>query len=72
MILDQQHSKASSGKSNTRTSLYVPKETLEKYASKKNFSPDKKTREEITRLFLKGQMQLLEGLLNQTNGNLLL
>ena len=72
VILDQQHSKASSGKSNTRTSLYVPKETLEKYASKKNFSPDKKTTEEITRLFLKGQMQLLEGLLNQTNGNLVL
>ena len=72
VILDQQHTKTSSGKSNTRTSLYVPKETLEKYASKEDFSPTKKTREEVTELFIKGQIKLLEGLLNQTNDNPLL
>jgi hypothetical protein len=72
VILDQSHTKTSSGKSNTRTSLYVPKETLEKYASDKNFSPTQNTREEVSRLFIQGQIKLLEELLNQTNGNPLL
>ena len=72
VILDQSHTKTSSGKSNTRTSLYVPKETLEKYASEKDFSPTQQTKEEITNLFIQGQIKLLEGLLTQTSGNPLL
>jgi len=72
VILDQSHTKTSSGKSNTRTSLYVPKETLEKYASDEDFSPTQKTREEVSRLFIQGQIKLLEELLNQTNDNPLL
>lgn len=72
VILDQSHTKTSAGKSNTRTSLYVPKETLEKYASEKDFSPTQQTKEEVTKLFIQGQIKLLEELLNQTNDNPLL
>ena len=71
VILDQSHTSTSAGKSSTRTSLYVPKETLEKYSSGK-FDPKKGTKEEITKLFIQGQINLLEELLSQTNDNPLL
>lgn len=71
VILDQSHTSTSAGKSSTRTSLYVPKETLENYSSGK-FNPKKGTREEITKLFIQGQINLLEELLKQTNDNPLL
>ena len=71
MILKQNHTSTTAGTSKTRTSLYIPKETLKAYSSGE-FNPNKKTREEVSRLFIKGQIKLLEGLLNQTNDNPLL
>ncbi len=72
IALSQDRDSGSGGASLTRTSLYVPRETLEKYAVDQQLSPTKKTKEDITNLFIQGQIKLLEGLLNQTNDNLLL
>ena len=72
VYLKQERTDGAKNTSKTRTYLQVPKKTLEQFSTELDFSPTKKTSEDITKLFIQGQIKLLEGLLNQTNDNLLL
>jgi len=72
VYLKQERTDGAKNTSKTRTYLQVPKATLEQFSTEIDFSPTKKTSEDITKLFIQGQIKLLEGLLNQTNDNLLL
>ena len=72
VYLKQERTNGAANTSKTRTYLQVPAKTLEQFSSELNLSPTKSTKEDITKLFIQGQIKLLEGLLNQTNSNLLL
>lgn len=71
IYLKQERTDGPGGTSKTRTLLEVPKSTLEAFAVNKNFNPTKSTKEEITKMFIQGQIKLLEGILNQSSDNLL-
>lgn len=72
VYLKQERTDGGKNTSKTRTYLQVPRKTLEQFSAEVNFSPTKGTKEDITKLFIQGQIKLLEGLLNQTKGNRLL
>jgi hypothetical protein len=72
VYLKQERTDGGGNTSKTRTYLEVPKLTLEQFAVEKDFSPSRRTTEDIRKLFIQGQIKLLEDLLSQTNDNPLL
>ena len=72
VYLKQERTDGGGNTSKTRTYLEVPRLTLEQFAVDKDFSPSRRTTEDIRKLFIQGQIKLLEDLLSQTNDNPLL